>query len=67
MRDLYDDVRNLTAVTQHQLQDGGNYLGSVADHVEQHYAHGHSSQPQLSPPQRIMTSSDNQVINKINQ
>ena len=51
MRDLDDDVRNLTAVTQHQLQDGGNYLGSVADHVEQHYAHGHSRQPKLSPPQ----------------
>ena len=66
MRDLDDDVRNLTAVTQHQLQDGGNYLGSVADHVEQHYAHGHSRQPQLSPPQRIMTSSDDQVIKEIN-
>ena len=66
MRDLYDDVRNLAAVTQHQLQDGGNYLGSVADHVEQHYAHGHSRQPKLSPPKRIMTSSNNLVIKEIN-
>ena len=44
-------------VSMDELQETGEQLGSVADHVEDHNGHGHSRQPQLTSPQRVVSSS----------